>query len=66
MFHTVLSVLGKDNMKLKASTLKEIVESFDDLYKPEFTNYSQIIEEYWRQDHLYWMAREGAGEESYG
>lgn len=53
-------------MKLKVSTLKEIVENFEDLNKPEFTNYSQIIEEYWRQDHLYWMAREGAGEEDYG
>ena len=66
MFHIVLSVLGKDNMKLKVSTLKEIVENFDNLYKQEFTNYSQIIEEYWRQDNLYWMARDGAGEENYG
>jgi hypothetical protein len=53
-------------MKIKAWRLKEISESFEDLWKPEFTNYSQIIKEYWRQDHLYWMAREGAGEEDYG
>ena len=53
-------------MKLKVSTLKEIVENFDNLYKQEFTNYSQIIEEYWRQDNLYWMACDGAGEENYG
>lgn len=66
MFHIVLSVLGKDSMKLKVSTLKEIVENFEDLNKPEFTNYSQIIEEYWRQDAEYWMARDGAGEEDYG
>lgn len=66
MFHIVLSVLGKDSMKLKVSTLKDIVENFDDLNKPEFTNYCQIIEEYWRQDAEYWTARDGAGEEDYG
>jgi|TARA_Y100000114_G_scaffold31081_1_gene26663 hypothetical protein len=53
-------------MKLKVSTLKDIVENFDDLNKPEFTNYCQIIEEYWRQDAEYWTARDGAGEEDYG
>lgn len=50
-------------MKIKNRNLKLVVEEFDDLVKPEMTNYSEVIAEYWKQDRLYWMAREGAGDE---
>lgn len=53
-------------MKLKAKTYKDITEEFEFLHKEGMTNYSEIIEEYFRQIHLDEVARDGAGEEDYG